>query len=188
MMKKILFFTFFCFYLSLNAETINKVVVLVNNEPITQVDIIKVSTRFKVDESQAINNLIQQKIITLTCKKYGIKASQTDIDNQLTFIAQKNNLKNIEELSKTIKEQGGDISELKETIEFEISKQMLFSSIASNIKKPTEEEIKNYKIKNKTTDINDEEVANVIYENKAQLEIKEFLEKEQLKAKIKFIK
>ena len=187
MMKKILFFIFICFISTLEAKVVNKIIVLVDNEPITMVDLLAITKNNQMDENVAINTLIQKKIIINTCKKYGIKTDDADINNQLLFIAKKNSLHSIEELEHAIKQQGDDFKEFKNTIAFELNKQKLFNMIASSTKAPTEEEIKNYQPK-EFKSYSKEELYDIAYDNKIQNEIKSFLEKEQIKAKIEFIK
>lgn len=188
MMKKLFFLSFVFITLSLNAQIINKIVVLVNNEPITQVDIIKAAQRQKTDEANAVNLLIKEKIISNTCKKYNILANDDEINSQLLYIAQKNKLNSIDELDLALKQDGASIDELKEKIAFEINKQKLFSAIASSVKHPSEDEINAYKNSHHNLNgVNDDDIANIIYNEKTQEEIKSFLEKEQLKTNIKFL-
>ena len=139
-MKKFIFILFIC--LILNAKVIDKVVASVNGEPITSYDIQTTSQKLKIPPNQALNYLIDQKIIDSEIKKRGISVDDYEINEAMNKIAKRNNLTLFE--FKNILMQKGEYEKFKNKVKNDLLKQKLFSSIVNAKLKITPEEIKNY--------------------------------------------
>jgi len=139
-MKRIIFIFLVC--LSLNAKIIDKVVASVNGEPITSYDIQKVSQNFKMSPNEAINYLIDQKLIKSEIKQRGISIDDYEINEAMDKIARRNRLTLFE--FKNILLQRGEYNKFKEKIKNDLLKQKLFASIVNSKLKITSNEIKNY--------------------------------------------
>ena len=139
-MKKI--FLSFLVCISLNAEIVDKVVASVNNEPITSYDIQITAKKMHINENQALNYLIDQKLIDSEIKKRGIEVDDFEINQAMENIAERNNLSLFE--FKNILEQKGELEKFKEQLKENLLKQKLFSQIVNSKLQITPDELKNY--------------------------------------------
>ena len=139
-MKKV--FLAFLFALSLDAKIVDKIIASVNGEPITSYDIEITSKKLNLPKNQALNYLIDQKLIDSEIKKRGISVDDYEIDEAMDKIAKRNNLTLFE--FKNILIQRGELKQFKEKIKQDLLKQKLFSNIVNAKLQITPEEIKNY--------------------------------------------
>jgi len=138
-MKKLLIFVL---ALVLRAEIIDKVIASVNNEPITSYEIAKVSKELKLPPNQALNYLIDQKIINDEIKRQGISVDEYDIENAMENIAKQNGMSLYE--FKNVLKQKGELERFKEAIKNRLLKEKLFAKIVNSNLKITPEDVKNY--------------------------------------------
>lgn len=89
-MKKIFIAIFMSFFAS--ANPIASIIASVNNEPITNVDILEVSQYMNIDQNDALKLLIQNKITTSLAKKFKLSANPLEINDALAKIAAANNV------------------------------------------------------------------------------------------------
>jgi len=127
---------------SLNAKIVDKVIASVNSEPITSFDVQTIINNTNLNEKQALNYLIDQKIIDSEIKKRGINVDDYEIEEAMGKIAKRNNLSLFE--FKNILMQRGEFEKLREQIKQNILKQKLFSQIVNAKLQITPEEIKTY--------------------------------------------
>ena len=139
-MKKL--FLAFLLTFSLDAKIVDKVVASVNGEPITSYDIENTSKKLNLPSNQALNYLIDQKLIDSEIKKRGISVDDYEIDEAMDKIAKRNNLTLFE--FKNILMQRGEFQKFKQKIKQDLLKQKLFASIVNAKLKITPDEIKNY--------------------------------------------
>lgn len=128
--------------LSLNAKIIDKVIASVNKEPITSYDIQKISKQLHISPNQALNYLIDQKLIESEIKKRGISVDDYEIDEAMNKIAKENHLSLFE--FKNILMQRGEYKKFREKLKQNLLKQKLFENIVSSKLQISPQEIKNY--------------------------------------------
>jgi len=145
-MKKFIFI--FLIGLFLHAKIIDKVIASVNGEPITSYDIQITSQNLKISPNQALNYLIDQKLINSEIKKRGISVDDYEINEAINKIAKRNHLTLFE--FENILMQRGEYEKFKKKIKEDLLKQKLFASIVNSKLKITPEEIKNYYNTHKT--------------------------------------
>jgi hypothetical protein len=138
-MKKLIIFLLFVF---INAEVLDRVVARVNNIPITSYEIDKLSTKMNIPKSQALNMLIDQKLIKSEIQKRGIEVDDFDIENAMEKIAQRNGLSLFE--FKNILMQRGQYKQFVKGLKEELQKQKLFNQIVQTKLKISDKDIKNY--------------------------------------------
>jgi len=114
---------------SLQAESFNKIVAVVNDEVITQQDMDQLlsvlyaqySQEFKGDEllqkmeqikKDILNQVVEDKLVLSRAKELGIKVTETEISERLEYI--KNGFPSEEEFFKTLEAQGVTVSSLKD--------------------------------------------------------------------------
>ena len=138
-MKKLLIFFLF---LSLHAKIVDKVIANVEGEPITSYELQTFSTQNHISPKQALNILIEQKLIDSEIKKRGISVDDFEIENELEKIAKQNGMNLFE--FKNILMQKGELEKLKKQIKNNLLKKKLFAQIVQTKLKITPDEIKKY--------------------------------------------
>ena len=93
-MKKILLASLI--FLSLNAKIVDKIVAVVNNSPITSYDIKTLQNNLHINKNQALNMLIDKKLIQNEIKKRGISVDDYEINDAMRNIAKRNNKNRVE--------------------------------------------------------------------------------------------
>ncbi len=137
-MKKIILFL----AVLLNAKIVDMVIASVNNEPITSYELQKTQKMLHLSKNQALNYLIDQKILKEELKKRGIEVDEFDIENSMEKIASKNGLSLFE--FKRILQQRGELEQFKKQLRENLQKQKLFAQIINSKLKVSEEEMKTY--------------------------------------------
>ena len=140
-MKKILAFVLVSASL-LSAKIVDRVVASVNSEPITSYDITKTFQKMNMTPQEALNYLIDRKILENEINKRGISVDDFDVENALEKIAQKNGMTLFE--FKSYLQQRGELDKIKQQIKENLLKEKLFSQIVNSKLRISEEEIKNY--------------------------------------------
>jgi len=128
--------------LSLNAKIVDKVIASVNGEPVTSYDIQTLINNTNLNKKQALNYLIDQKIIDSEIKKRGINVDDYEIEEAMGKIAKRNNLSLFE--FKNILMQRGELEKFRKQLKQNLLKQKLFAQIVNAKLKITPEEIKDY--------------------------------------------
>ena len=144
-MKKFLIFLIFLSFLS--AKIVDRVIASVNGEPITSYEITNTVTSLNVSPKEALNILINQKIIDEEIKKRGIEVDEFDIENALEKIAHQNKMSVFE--FKALLKQRGELNKFMNNLREDLLKQKLFSQIVNSKLKVTPKELKNYYINHK---------------------------------------
>ena len=139
-MKKILIASLV--FLSLNAKIVDKIVAVVNNNPITSYDVQTLENQLHVDKNQALNMLIDKKLIQNEIEKRGISVDDYEIDDAMRKIAKRNNMSLFE--FQNILTQKGELQKFKKKLKENLLKQKLFSEIVNSKLRLTPKDIKKY--------------------------------------------
>jgi parvulin-like peptidyl-prolyl isomerase len=139
------FFLAFLVTISLNAEIVDGVAVVVKNSAITLHDVKKEMQTSKLGAKQALDVLIRQKLEELETKERKISVSSSEVYEEIKKTAARNKL-TINKFYDVVRESSGLTSaELKEKIKQRLLSQKLYSAIAyAHMSEPTENEIKEY--------------------------------------------
>ena len=128
--------------LSLNAKIVDKIVAVVNNNPITSYDIENLESELHINKNQALNMLIDKKLIQNEIKKRGISIDDYEITDAMRNIAKRNNMSLFE--FENILTQKGELNSFRKKLKQNLLKQKLFSQIVNSKLKISPEEIKKY--------------------------------------------
>lgn len=118
-----------------NQFVLNTIVAVVDNEPITLMDIKKRSGKKKLSvndiksdkiASSTLENLIKEKLISAEAEKRRITAEKSEVDRYLIEVASKNKL-TLDEFKEALKAQGKNLNVFKS----EVKAQILRSKISS---------------------------------------------------------
>ncbi len=139
-MKNILFLVLVFSFVK--AEIVDRVVASVNNEPITSYDISQVVKNKNLSAEDALNYLIDKKILDEQIKKFGISVDEFDIENAMEKIAKQNGMSLFE--FKTFLQEKGKLEEFKNQLRDSLLKDKLFKAIVSSKLRVSPEEIKSY--------------------------------------------
>jgi foldase protein PrsA len=121
----------------------DKVVAKVGDTPITQSDFLK-QTQSEAG-AQSLSDLISEQLVLAGAKKYGITASQKDINDMLNTVKEQNNITSDEQLSTLLQQSHMTMADLKKNLKI----QVLAQKLSERNVKVTEKEIQDYYNKNK---------------------------------------
>ncbi|MDF1874246.1 SurA N-terminal domain-containing protein [Sulfurimonas sp. SAG-AH-194-I05] len=156
----------------LNAQMIGGVAVVVNDKAITLYDIKKEMQSSQLNEKQATDALIRQKLEEVEIKKRKITVATGDIYDDIKATAQKNNMSVNDFYAAALNNGGLNSEELKEKIKQKLLSKKLYDSISyAKLTKPSESELKVYYELNKKSFYHPSAFTVVIYQtvNKAAL-------------------
>jgi len=125
--------------ISLYANIVDKIDIVVNNIPITSYQIQKTQKELNIDKNQAISYLIDKAVLDSAIKERGIYVDDFDIDNEMKQIAQKNGMSLFN--FKNYLLQKGELDRLKEQIKLSIQRKKLLKTLSVNVQ---ESDIKKY--------------------------------------------
>ena len=125
--------------LSLYSQVIDKISVIVNNEPITSYDIYKTEQQFNFNKQQAVSYLIDKAVLQSEIKQRGIYIDEFDIDNAMKKIAQRNGMSLFN--FKDYLLQRGELYKLEAQIKSQLEKEKLLQTLNIRV---TQDEMKNY--------------------------------------------
>lgn len=127
------------------AELIDGVAITVKGSPITLYDIKQEMKLSNVSAKKAKNLLIRKKLEELEIKERDIKATSSEVYEDIKKTAARNNM-SISAFYEAVRNSSGLTStQLKEKIKQKILSQKLYSAIAySSISQPSDEEVKEY--------------------------------------------
>ena len=140
---KIIFFILLS--LTLYAQTIDGVAILVKDQPITLFDIESAMQEHKIPQEQAIDLLVRKKLEAAEIKTRHIMASKQEIFEDIQRMAEQNKMSVIQLYSAIQSSQGLSERELKKKIKEKILNQKLYNAIAfSHLEQPTDREIEEF--------------------------------------------
>ncbi len=130
---------------SLHAQIINGVAILVKDEPITMMDVAKEMEKHGNDKNKAADALIRQKLEELEIKERKISVTKKEVHDDVVKIAAKNGMKANEFYESIYSMQKITQSEFKEQIKKKILNQKLYAAIAfSHIDEPSKTDIEEF--------------------------------------------
>ena len=133
MIKKVLLILAFGFVAS-NAEVVNSVIAVVENEPITNYELAQVKKAQRVGDAEALEILINSKVKTAEIKKRGIMVNSYEIDQRIAAIAAQNNM-NLDQFKNAIAKQGITNAKFREDIKNSLQEEKLYGSFENEIRK-----------------------------------------------------
>lgn len=140
--RKILIFWLFCTFL--NAQIINSIVAIVENEPITANQIKIVSSKFNLNYDDALEILIKDRLKEAQIKVLNISANNFEIDERISNLAQSNSM-SVENFQNALLAQGVNFEQFRQEISDAIKQEKLYSGIFSEFQKNiSEDDAKKY--------------------------------------------
>lgn len=125
-MKKLLIF--FVFIGGLNAQILNGIVAIVENEPITLNEVDVVSNELKVDQNTALEFLIKDKLKDAQIKALNITATNYEIEQRISQIAAQNGV-GLEDFKSILASKGVDFNKFTKQTSDAIKQEKLYSSV-----------------------------------------------------------
>lgn len=170
------FIILICFITSIvYASTYDWVVAVVNNEPITHYEIQKTMKNMRISKQNAINFLVDQKLLNSQIKLLGITVSTQEVDSRLNSILEQNKISK-EQLNKMLSKQGSNIDKFRADLINQIKKDKIFGAFISGIdQKITEENIQKYYEINKSKFVSYSTVNVTRFFAKDQQDLKELI-------------
>ncbi len=133
------------FFITLHAETVNGIAIMVKDQPITLYDISEAMEEHNIPQEQAVELLERKKLEEIEIKERHITASKQEVFDDIQRMAEQNRMSVIELYSAIQSSQGLSEAKLKEKIEEKILNQKLYSAIAfSLLEQPNDDEIDEY--------------------------------------------
>ena len=133
MTKKFLLILAFAF-VSANAEVVNSVIAVVENEPITNYELAQVKKERRVSDAEALEILINSKVKTAEIKKRGIMVNYYEIDQRIAAIAAQNNM-SVEALHAAAAKDGISKAKFREDIKKSLQEEKLYGAFENEIRK-----------------------------------------------------
>jgi len=153
--------------LSLNAEMVGGVAVVVKDKAITLYDIKKEMRTSKVSMEMATNALIRQKLEEAEVNERRIKVSNSEVYDDIKDTAKRNKMSVNDFYEAALNANGLNSTELKAKVKQRLLSKKLYMAIAySQVSEPSEAEIKEYYELNKTKFLHPSAFTAVIYQAK----------------------
>ncbi|MDA3079437.1 MULTISPECIES: peptidylprolyl isomerase [unclassified Campylobacter] len=133
MKKKFLLILAFAF-VSANAEVVNSVIAVVENEPITNYELAQVKKERRVSDAEALEILINSKVKTAEIKKRGIMVNSYEIDQRIAAIAAQNNM-SVEALHAAAAKDGISKAKFREDVKKSLQEEKLYGAFENEIRK-----------------------------------------------------
>lgn len=154
----------FVFSLPLQAKVVEKILVVVNDEIITQSDIENYRQKLRkstfnddlilYEKSDLLNNsklllehLIDQKIIDSEVKRLGLEVTVEKVDQEIRNIAKQNGITK-PQLREALKKQGVSFAEYQDFMKSRLERQNLIQRVVTAQIKISDEEVQNYYLNN----------------------------------------
>ncbi len=100
---------------------VDKIIAVVNGKPVLKSELKLFQEFYGIqNEKKALNELINQILISQTAENMGITASQEEINRYILDLAKRNNMNSIEELKEVFEREGIAFSEFKDLIKRQI--------------------------------------------------------------------
>ncbi|MBR7047884.1 MAG: SurA N-terminal domain-containing protein [Campylobacter sp.] len=133
MTKKFLLILAFAF-VSANADVVNSVIAVVENEPITNYELAQVKKERRVSDAEALEILINSKVKTAEIKKRGIMVNSYEIDQRIAAIAAQNNM-DLDQFQNAVAKQGISKAKFREDIKNSLQEEKLYGTFENDIRK-----------------------------------------------------
>lgn len=133
MTKKFLLILAFAF-VSANADVVNSVIAVVENEPITNYELAQVKKERRVGDAEALEILINSKVKTAEIKKRGIMVNSYEIDQRIAAIAAQNNM-SVEALHAAAAKDGISKAKFREDVKKSLQEEKLYGAFENEIRK-----------------------------------------------------
>ncbi|WP_345980092.1 peptidylprolyl isomerase [Sulfurimonas sp. HSL3-2] len=164
-MYKIIFFILLS--LTLNAKIVDGVAILVQDEPITTLDIKKMMQESHLDQTKTIDLLIRKKLEEQEIKARKIEVTNDEVIDEIKNMAKQNNMTVNQFYEAVTNSENMTSSEIQQKIKERITNQKLFQAIAfSHMEEPDEQEIKDYYELHKSQFNHAQSFSTVVYESK----------------------
>lgn len=131
-MKKICIFLFGCVIFA-NAQVVNAVAIIVNNEPITLYEIENTMKTLKIDKNKAVELLINDRIEQAQIKKMGNAVSDFELENEIKKMLAANG-RDLVSFEAELKSKGQSLAEFKKEYKKQLEKRKLYEAVASGAK------------------------------------------------------
>lgn len=162
------------FVVSLWAELIDGIAVVVKDEAITLLDVKEEMALSHVDAKQASDILIRKKLEASEIKERKISITSSEVYEDIKKTAAANNM-SVSQFYDAVRESNGlSSSQLKEKIKEKLLSQQLYSSIAySNLSEPNDDEIAEYYKLHKDSFSHPSSFDVIIYDSQDQSRLEE---------------
>ncbi|MGM0622627.1 MAG: hypothetical protein ACQESH_01270 [Campylobacterota bacterium] len=154
------------------ASLVNAVAIVVDQKPITLLEIDSVMQQQGVSENEAAEILVQRALYEIEAQKYGIEVSDYEVEAELERVAQRNGM-DLDQLIEMIQNSGQSYSAYRENFAQQIQSKKLFDNIASSqLSQPSQQALKVHYQNNidKFTTFKTAQVIQYVATNKAQLQ------------------
>ena len=133
------------FFITLSAQTIDGIAIMVKDQPITLYDITEAMKEHNLPQEQAVELLERMKLEEIEIQERHLSASKQEIFEDIQKMAEQNNLSVIELYQAIQSSQGLSERALKEKIKEKILHQKLYNAIAfTHLEQPCDAEIEEY--------------------------------------------
>ena len=166
-MYRILFLLFLS--LGLNAQLIDGVAILVQEQPITMQDITNSMSETHLDENKTVDLLIRKKLEEKEIQERKISVSDDEVINEIKRMASLNNM-SVDQFYEAVSNSQNVTSEqVQKEMKERLLSQKLFQAIAyTHMDEPDTQEIKDYYELNKEKFIHPQSFSTTIYQAKEQ--------------------
>jgi parvulin-like peptidyl-prolyl isomerase len=166
-MYKVLFFILLT--LGLNAKTIDGVAILVQDEPITMLEITDAMMQSHLDQEKTVDVLIRKKLEDQEIKSRKITVGDDEVIDEIKRMATQNNMTVGQFYEAVASSQNLSSEQVQKEMKERLLSQKLFQAIAyTRMDEPSEQEIKDYYELNKAKFNHPQSFSTTIYESKAQ--------------------
>jgi len=142
-MKKILLSLIFSLSI-VSAGLIDAIAIIVNNEPITMIDILNTAKALNISKKEAAELLIDQKLQEAEIKRLSIVVDEFELESELEKFAKERGL-TLYELKNILTQKGIDWQEYKNQFKKQLLKKKFLKKIAATkLTQPDEEEVYEY--------------------------------------------
>lgn len=153
--------------LTLNAKIVDGVAILVQDEPITTLDIKKMMDESHLDQSKSIDLLIRKKLEEQEIKERKIEVTDDEVIDEIKNMAKQNNMTVNQFYEAVTNSENMTSSEIQKNIKERLINQKLFQAIAfAHMEEPDEQEIKDYYELNKAKFNHPQSFTTVVYESR----------------------
>lgn len=149
-------------------EVVNKIIAIVNSEPILQSDLSNFSKRLKQeggiddslvldeapinilksDQKKQLDYIIREKLIESEVKKLNLSVSEEKVNNEMTALASRNHMTK-SQLNDLIKKQGYTVSEYRNNLKNRLERQSFYESeVISKLRITDEDAYNEFRLKN----------------------------------------
>lgn len=163
-MYKTIFFLLLA--LALNAKIVDGTAIIVQDEPITLLDITKMMEESHLGKTKTVDLLIRKKLEEQEIKKRKIDVTDDEVIDEIKNMAKQNNLTVSQFYEAVLNSQSLTSTQIQKEIKERLLSQKLFQAIAfSHMDEPGEQEIKDYFDLNKDKFNHPQSFSTIIYES-----------------------